>query len=138
MVETSNFLSMNFSRKYSVSGRYFIVGVKIAGCWHILTGLMVSSLTHCRVHECCKCKLQQNSKWHNSADVIHRAVKLWYDEVYLTLNSRISLVIIFSLLSPIQFLWCYMGLREFGAGSTNNHLIDIFLYSHHLSAWCCI
>ena len=85
MVETSNLLSMNFSRKYRVSSRYFIVGVKIAGCWHILTGLMVSPLTHCTVHECCTCKLQQNCRWHNSVDVIHRAVKLWYDKVYLTL-----------------------------------------------------
>ena len=86
MVETSNLLSMNFSRKYRVSSRYFIVGVKIAGCWHILTGLMVSPLTHCTVHECCTCKLQQNCKLHNSVDVIHRAVKLWYDEVYLTIS----------------------------------------------------
>ena len=76
MVETSNLLSINFSRKYRVSSRYFIVGVKIAGCWHILTGLMISPLTHCTVHECCTCKLQQNCKWHNSVDVIHRAVKL--------------------------------------------------------------
>lgn len=76
MVETSNLLSMNFSRKYRVSSRYFIVGVKIAGCWHILTGLMVSPLTHCTVYECCTCKLQQNCKLHNSVDVIHRAVKL--------------------------------------------------------------
>lgn len=76
MVETSNLLSMNFSRKYRVSSRYFIVGVKIAGCWHILSGLMVSPLTHCTVHECCTCKLQQNCRWHNSVDVIHRAVKL--------------------------------------------------------------
>ena len=25
---------------YEVGGRYFVVGSKIAGCWHILTGLL--------------------------------------------------------------------------------------------------
>ena len=38
----------------------------------------------------------------------------------------------FSLLSAIQFLWCQFW--EVGIGSTNNHLTDIFHYSHHLSA----
>ena len=36
-------------------------------------------------------------------------------------------------LSAIQFLWCWVG--KFGIGSTYNPIIDIFLYSHHLSAW---
>ena len=36
----------------------------------------------------------------------------------------------------IQFLQCYF--REFGIGSTDNSLIDIFLYSYHLPAWYCI
>ena len=38
-----------------------------------------------------------------------------------------------SLLFTIQFLWCYDGV-----GSTNNPIIDILLYSHHLTAWYCI
>ena len=42
----------------------------------------------------------------------------------------------FSLLSVIQFLWCYIW--EFGIGSTNNLQIDIFLYSHYLSSKHCI
>ena len=42
----------------------------------------------------------------------------------------------FSSLSVIQFIWCYFG--EFGIGSTMNTIIDIFLYSHPLSAWFCI
>ena len=29
------------SDKCEVSGRYFIVGGQMAGCWHILTGLTV-------------------------------------------------------------------------------------------------
>ena len=39
----------------------------------------------------------------------------------------------FSLLSAIEFSWCLFG--EFGIGSTENPLVDIFLYSHHLSSW---
>ena len=27
---------------------------------------------------------------------------------------------------------------EFGVGSTNNPLMDVFLYSHHLTAWHCV
>ena len=42
----------------------------------------------------------------------------------------------FPSLSAIQFSWCKF--REFGTGSNNIPLIDIFLYSHHLSSWCCI
>ena len=38
----------------------------------------------------------------------------------------------FSQLYIIQFLLCEYG--KFGIGSTNNPLINIFLYSHHLSA----
>ena len=38
----------------------------------------------------------------------------------------------FSLLIPIQFLRCKIG--EFGIGSINNPLTDIFLYSRLLSA----
>ena len=30
-------------------------------------------------------------------------------------------------------MWCYFG--EFGIVSTNNSLIDIFLYSHYLPTW---
>ena len=37
------------------------------------------------------------------------------------------------LMSVKQFLWCKLG--EFGFGSTNNPLIDIFFFSHYLSAW---
>ena len=37
------------------------------------------------------------------------------------------------LLSAIQFLWWWFS--EFGIGSTNSPLVDIFLYSQHLSAW---
>ena len=33
-------------------------------------------------------------------------------------------------------MWCKFG--EFSIRSTNNPLIDLFLYSHHLSAWYCI
>ena len=29
----------DFMAKCVVAGRYFVVGGKIAGCWHILTGL---------------------------------------------------------------------------------------------------
>lgn len=36
-------------------------------------------------------------------------------------------------LSVIEFLWCYFG--EFGNGSTNNWIIDVFLYPNQLSAW---
>ena len=36
----------------------------------------------------------------------------------------------FSLQFAMQWLWCQF--REFGIGSSNNSLIDIFLYSHHL------
>lgn len=36
-------------------------------------------------------------------------------------------------LSAIQFLWWWFS--EFGIGSTNGPLVDIFLYSQHLSAW---
>ena len=39
----------------------------------------------------------------------------------------------FSLMSAIQFLWWRFG--EFGIGSTNNPLIDMFLYSNPLFAW---
>ena len=43
------------------------------------------------------------------------------------------------LLFAIQFLWwTILTIKEFGIGSTNNPLIDIFLHSHHLFAWCCI
>ena len=43
------------------------------------------------------------------------------------------------LLFAIQFLWwTILKIEEFGIGSTNNPLIDSFLYSHHLFAWCCI
>ena len=38
----------------------------------------------------------------------------------------------FSLLFAIQFARCKFG--EFGIRSTNSPLIDIFLYSHHMSA----
>ena len=31
-----------------------------------------------------------------------------------------------------------MWVREIGIGSIENPLIDIFRYSHHLSAWHCI
>ena len=37
------------------------------------------------------------------------------------------------LMSVIQVLWCKLG--EFGFGSTNNPLIDLFSFSHHLWAW---
>ena len=47
---------------------------------------------------------------------------------------KISLVIL--LTATIQLFWCKF--REFGIGSTNNTSIDSFLYSHHLSVWCCI
>ena len=43
---------------------------------------------------------------------------------------EISLVI--PLLNVVQFLWFYFW--EFVIGSTDNPLIDISLYSHHLSA----
>ena len=43
---------------------------------------------------------------------------------------------LFSFLSAISFSLCLF--REFGTGSTNHALIDIFLYSHHLSVWYCI
>ena len=36
-------------------------------------------------------------------------------------------------MSAIQFLWCQFG--EFGTGSTNNPLIDIFFHSHLMCAW---
>ena len=36
----------------------------------------------------------------------------------------------------MQFMSCLFG--EFVIGSTYNPLIDIFLYSHHLSAQYCI
>ena len=43
------------------------------------------------------------------------------------------------LLFAIQFLWwTILTIKEFGIRSTNNPLIDSFLYSHHLFAWCCI
>ena len=43
------------------------------------------------------------------------------------------------LLSAMQFLWwTILTIKEFGIRSTNNPLIDSFLYSHHLFAWCCI
>ena len=43
------------------------------------------------------------------------------------------------LLFAIQFLWwTILKIEEFVIRSTNNPLIDIFLYSHHLFAWCCI
>ena len=43
------------------------------------------------------------------------------------------------LLFAIEFLWwTILTIKEFGIGSNNNPLIDIFLYSHHLFAWCCI
>ena len=43
------------------------------------------------------------------------------------------------LLSAIQLLWwTILTIKEFGIRSTNNLLIDIFLYSHLLFAWCCI
>ena len=35
----------------------------------------------------------------------------------------------------IQFLWCWFP--QFDIGSTHGPLLDIFLYSHHLSAWYC-
>ena len=39
----------------------------------------------------------------------------------------------------MQFLWwTILTIKEFGIESTNNPLIDIFLHSHHLFAWCCI
>ena len=39
----------------------------------------------------------------------------------------------------MQFLWwTILMIKEFGIESTNNPLIDIFLHSHHLFAWCCI
>ena len=41
-----------------------------------------------------------------------------------------------SLLSSIQFIFCDFG--EFGLGSTYTPLLNILLYSHHLSAWYCI
>ena len=43
---------------------------------------------------------------------------------------------LFSLLSVISFSLCLF--QEFGSGSTNHALIDIFLYSHHLFVCCCI
>ena len=43
---------------------------------------------------------------------------------------------LFSLLSVISF--SLRLFQEFGSGSTNHALIDIFLYSHHLFACCCI
>ena len=43
---------------------------------------------------------------------------------------------LFSLLSAISLSLCLF--QEFGSGSANHALIDIFLYSHHLSAWYCI
>lgn len=30
-----------------------------------------------------------------------------------------------------------MSIGEFGIGLTENPLVDIFLYSHHLSSWFC-
>ena len=39
---------------------------------------------------------------------------------------------LFFLLSAISLSLCLF--REFGSGSANHALIDIFLYSHHLSA----
>ena len=49
-------------------------------------------------------------------------------------TSKMSLVIL--LYSVIQFLLCKF--EEFDIGSTDNPLIDIFLYSRHLSARYCI
>ena len=42
------------------------------------------------------------------------------------------IIFFFSLLSATPFSPCLF--REFGSGSTNRALIDILLYSHHLSA----
>ena len=44
--------------------------------------------------------------------------------------------LLFSLLSVTQFLW--FEFWEFSIGPTDNPLIDIFLYSHHLSPWYCV
>ena len=46
---------------------------------------------------------------------------------------KISFSWYFSFVSAMQFLW--FSLWEFGIGSTDSFLIDIFLHSHHLSAW---
>ena len=47
---------------------------------------------------------------------------------------KISIVILFTVCCTILV----MLFGEFGLGSTNNPLVDIFIYSHHLSAWYCI
>ena len=46
---------------------------------------------------------------------------------------KISFSWYFSSVSAMQFLW--FSLWEFGIESTDSFLIDIFLHSHHLSAW---
>ena len=43
---------------------------------------------------------------------------------------KISIVILFTVCCTILV----MLFGEFGLGSTNNPLVDIFIYSHHLSA----
>ena len=53
---------------------------------------------------------------------------------FVTLSRQISLVILLNACLKI-LIWFYFG--EFSTGSTNNPLIDVFLYSHHLSAWYC-
>ena len=60
---------------------------------------------------------------------------LWVTKSFLTLSlPRFHYWI--SLLVDRQFSWFYFG--EFVIGSTDNPLVDIFLYSHHLSAFVLI
>ena len=50
------------------------------------------------------------------------------------LTPKMSLVILLTVCQTVLV----MLVGESGIGSTYNPLIDIFIYSHHLSAWYCI
>ena len=57
--------------------------------------------------------------------------------LYLTLHPSTSKILLVILLTVCHTILLF-ELGEFGIRSTNHLLIDVFLHSHHLSAWYCI
>ena len=58
-----------------------------------------------------------------------------HQKLYINpLTPKMSLVILLTVCQTVLV----MLVGESGIGSTYNPLIDIFIYSHHLSTWYCI
>lgn len=75
-----------------------------------------------------------NMQLHTMCIYVHQ-VHQWE---FLTFSLPDLIYLYYFSLSAIEFVWCQFW-EIFGIGWTNNpRLIDVFLYSFHLSPWYCI